>query len=148
MKPATKAIVALFVAAAYAPCLMWLWAQVAGHGLIFDPLYASGLRGGQLRASIVVADFFASFVMLLPVAFVLRSLGLARLVIHTVLAVLAMFVASSFIGGLPLWPTSWQVLVANISPYAALFAAVWLLSSFGGHTPNNSFKPNPLRGSA
>ena len=148
MKPIAKAFASLFVGAIYAPCLIWLWAQVAGHGLIFDPLYASGLRGDSLRAVTSVTDFFASLVMLLPVALVLRSLGLPRLVFHTALAVFALFIASSFIGGLPLWPTSWQVLVGNISPYAALCAGVWLLSNFGGHTPNNSFKPTPLRGAA
>ena len=148
MRSAAKASAALFVGGISAPWLIWVWAQVAGHGLIFDPLYAAGLRGDPLRASVAATDFVASLIVLLPVAVVLRSLGLPRLPVHTVLAVSALFVVSSVIVGLPLWPTSWQVLVANISPYAALCAGVWLLSHFGGHTPNNSFKPTPLHGAA
>ena len=135
-----KAFVSLLVGAIYAPCLIWLWAQVARHGLIFDPLYASGLRGGPLLAAIFVADFFSSLIMLLPIAVVLRSLGLSRIVFHTALAVGALFIASFVIVGLPLWPTSWQIFFGNISPYAALCADVWLLSIFGGHTSNNSSK--------
>lgn len=45
MRDGTKAGIAVAVGTVGAPDLIWCWAQIAGRGLLFDPLYAAGLRG-------------------------------------------------------------------------------------------------------
>ena len=148
MRSAIKALSAIVVGAIAAPYLIWIWAQVAGRGLIFDPLFSLGLRNASLHVAIASADFLASIVMLLPVALAIRCLGIPHLVLHTGFAALALFAASSAIIGWPLWPQTWQDFLLNLSPYAALCAAVWMCAAITGRPPNNSFKPTPLRGAA
>ena len=137
----------MIVGVVAAPYFAWCWGQVIASGIIFDPLFAAGLRGYMFNATILCADFFASVIMLLPVALALRTFGKPRMALHTGLAALSLFIAGSSIVGWPVWPSRWVDLIANLSPYIALYASVRICGLIRW-APNNSFKPKPLRGSA
>ena len=148
MRPWLKTATALLLGAAAGPYLLWCWAQIAGRGLVFDPLFGAGLRGSALMAAATTADFVVSLLLLAPFALAVRSLGRSGAWRHTLLASAGLLAAPTIIVGTPAWPASLGAAVALVSPFVALAAGVWLSLKLCGRAPNNSSKPTPLRGAA
>ena len=136
LQPSTKILISILVGVISAPCLIAAWALIPFPDIILFPLKSLGLAGDTLRWTVIIADLMANILMLLLPAMILRSMGLARIVNHTALAILAFYLSSSIIGGAPMWPTSFMQLVLNLLPYTALCICVWILTKFGNHTPN------------
>ena len=148
MRLLIKSLAGLVLGAVAAPYLIWCWSQIAGRGIVFDPLFGAGLRGSALHTAIGVSDFVVSLLLLAPLALAIRALGRQALVQHTALAVAGLFTGSTLLLGLPAWPTTVAAALALISPCAALVAGVWLSLKVIGRAPDNSSKSTPLRGTA
>ena len=147
MRLSLKPLAAFILGALAGPYLVWCWAQVASRGLVFDPLFAAGLRGAGLQVAVASADFAVSLLLLAPFALAVSALGRAHTWRHIVLASVGMLLSTAVIVGVPALPPTASAAVTILSPFVALAAGVWLGLKVHGRTPNNSFKQNMLRSS-
>ncbi|WP_162823657.1 hypothetical protein [Lysobacter sp. TY2-98] len=148
MHPLFKSITAVVGGALAAVGLLYAWPHIAAAGLVFHPLWATGLRGEGLLSAVHVGDFLVSMVLLLPLALLLRVLGTAHPWRDTFLACLSLVATSAVLVGSPSSHTGILGVLLALSPAAALLADVWLCVKITGRAPNNSSKPTPLRGAA
>jgi hypothetical protein len=148
MHPWLKLLAAICLGVLAGPYLLWCWSQIAGRGLVFDPLFASGLRGTALEDAVAAADFLVSLLLLAPLALAVRTLGWAHAWRHTLLAGVGMLASTGVVVGLPALPPTIWAAAAIASPFVALAAGVALSLKVSGRAPNNSSKPTPLRGAA
>ena len=125
--------------------LLFCWAYIAAHSPLPRWLIDLGLRE-SLRAVLFPIDFLTSVALSLPAAFVLTKLRPAKLWLYLLLAVIPGFiwlnwglVGNSFFAEHPS-----SFVLGWLPELFALPCAVWIVRV----APNNSFKPNPLRGSA
>ena len=143
-----KVLVAFVIGGLLAPYLIWCWAKIAGYGLLADLAVRSGLRGDALYAALTPIDFVTSVVLVLPGAWLLWRLGKDSAFAQVAVALIAFFLVSSILIGLPVVTLGFWPVVSTALPYLALPVAVKLVAWLHRRAPNNSFKPKPLRGSA
>ena len=141
-----KLLVAFIIGGLLAPYLIWCWAKIARYGLFAEPAIRAGLRGDSLYAVLTPIDFATSVVLFLPGAWLLWKLGKDSAFAHIAFALIAFFVVSSALIGLPvltlgLWPA-----LSTVLSYVALPVAVMIVAWLHRRAPNNSFKPRSLRG--
>ena len=148
MSQKLSAIIAVAIGAAFAILLTWCWAYIAAMNPLPILLIKTGLTGAGFWTAIAATDFLINIVLFLPAAWALWRLGAQHIRINTVLALLSFAIAGALIVGLPLFSYGARIWITYTLLLASLPTAVWLLSRFISKTPNKSFKPEPLRGSA
>ena len=142
-----KPLVSLVVGLAHAFWFVLAWAFVAAYSPLIGWGVELGLSGSSLRLALLPIDFIISAVLSLPAAWMLVRIIKPPLGPWALVASLVAFVATGVRLG---WPSADAFVIAgSAASIAALPAAAWLMSAIAKPgAPNNSFKPNPLRGSA
>jgi hypothetical protein len=153
MKPQTilvPAVIAILLGILQTYLLTICWGYIAANTLVPQWLVGIGLRGTTFRAVMFLIDFLTSVLLSLPAAFILIKLLPNKLWLYLVLAIAPSFawlnyglVGNVAFAELPAFVLGW------LPELFALPASAWLLQfAFKVGTPNNSFKPKPLRRSA
>ena len=128
--------------------LLWCWSLIAAYSPFASWLVGLGIRGIALRTVVGLADTATTVILCIPAACLLLLLRPRRLWLYTLLAVLPSFVWLNRELPGTVVPLPWgQVILGWVPELLALPGAVCLVR-FIASASNNSFKPNPLRGSA
>jgi hypothetical protein len=112
-------------------------------------LYSLGVSNPALWLILLLIDFTFQTALSLPAAALLRLLRPLPYPWYVFIALLALlaWIYIPVVNALTKTPISWYSLWAVASQVIPLPIAGWLIAC-SGMPPNNSFKPNPLRGSA
>jgi len=142
--------IAALIGAAHTYLIVWVWAYIVQYTPLPNWLVSNGLTSTAFKAVLFPTDFLINMVLCLPAACILCKLRPAKLWIYLVAALLPGF----------LWQyrlvltdmallQDWLMFVPGMLLAALPLPATALIirRSIRG-TPNNSFKPTPLRGAA
>jgi hypothetical protein len=131
--------------------LIWAWVYIGLITPLPRWLVSHGITGASYHAALFPADFLTNMLLCIPAAYLLCKLRPYRLWLYLLLAVIPGFLWQYrlFLADIALF-NDWQTylsgaLLASL-PLPATALLVRRIASWGA--PNNSFKPNPLRGSA
>ena len=131
--------------------LAFCWAYIAIYNPLPSWLIAHGVHGVSLKSLLFLTDFVLSLCLSLPAAYCLIRLRPRNLALYLALAVIPAFLWQNrlLLGGEPM-PLDFSAFLPGIlAELLVLPVAVFvLLRARASVTPNNSFKPKPLRGSA
>jgi hypothetical protein len=131
--------------------LVFCWAYIAIYNPLPSSLIAHGVHGTSLQSLLFVIDFLLSLCLSLPAAYCLIRLRPRNLALYLGLAIVPAVLWQNrlLLGGEPM-PLGFSAFLPGLlSELLVLPAAVFvLLRTRASVTPNNSFKPKPLRGSA
>jgi hypothetical protein len=144
-----SATVAVLAGLAQTRFLLLCWAYIGTYSPLPRWLIDLGLQGHAFRAALLPIDFLTSVLLSIPAGYLLLKLRPSKLWLYVILAVVPGFIWLNLgLVGNPL-PTqvAGSIALGWIPELFALPAAAWLLRFTQG-APNNSFKPNPLRGPA
>ena len=131
--------------------LVFCWAYIAIYNPLPSWLIAHGILGTSLKSLLFVTDFVLSVCLSFPAAYCLIRLRPRNLALYLGLAIVPEFLWQNrlFLGGEPMPLDFSAFLPGMLSELLVLPVAVFVLLRTGASvTPNNSFKPKPLRGSA
>ena len=148
MSRKVSAIIAIAIGGALTLLITWCWAYIAAMNPLPSLLSRSGLRGAGFWTVIMSIDFLINVILCLPAAWALWRFGARNIRANTVLALVSFAVTGAATVGLPAFSYGPLIWITYLLLISSLPVAVWVLSKFIGNAPNNSFKPNPLRGSA
>ena len=131
--------------------IVFCWAYIAIYNPLPTWLIAHGIHGASLKSLLFVTDFVLSLCLSLPAAYCLIRLRPRNLALHLGLAIIPalLWQYRLLLGGEPM-PLDFSAFLPGIlSEILVLPVAVFILLRIRASvTPNNSFKPKPLRGSA
>jgi len=149
LRPLASIILAAAIGIVHGVALALALAFLSSKFSVVGWLYSLGVSNPALWLILLPIDFTLQTALSLPAAVLLRLLRPLPYAWYVIVALLALL-ASIHIPAVNVpaeIPISWYSLWAVASQVVPLPLAGWLIARFG-MTPNNSFKPNPLRGSA
>jgi hypothetical protein len=147
---AVPSVLALLIGLVHTFFIILCWAYIAVHSPLPSWLMAQGITGQPLHVVLFVADLLVNVLLCLPAAYLLCKLQPSKLALYLFLAVVPGFLwqyHGLFTAPMPLGLLSYGpgILLALVPlPITTLL----IKRAVQPGAPNNSFKPNPLRGSA
>ena len=146
-----SACAALAIGIAQMYLLLFSWAYLEAHTSLPSWLLTHGVRGFWFFATLRVFDITWNVCLCLPAAYLLLRLRPRNLWLYLALAVIPAFLWQNrvLLSGEPIALGFTAFLPGMLYELLMLPAAVFVLARVKASvTPNNSFKPKPLRGSA